>query len=265
MSDTEQRPARSDELDGEISPGRLQGCPIAFLHGARTDRGLAARARASAVRALSSHAVGATAGNGLHDFRPSHQCRDHRSVRGRDLRVHDPHIRPRSSDSSDCHGDCQSISGGRHPHPYVAERRLQRHIPAEWSLATNQNQQAVWLGDNTISGLWVTSADAPHEAHGSYHIATFVINKTTAQPVMLADVFGDFGAALQRLSQNAATQLSAKLGDTFRPAGVAPTAENFTNWIPTSDGIELRFDDDQVGPHGLPVITVPGPSSTASP
>jgi Protein of unknown function (DUF3298) len=130
-------------------------------------------------------------------------------------------------------------------------------IPSEWRLTTYQNQQAVWLGNNTISGLWITSADTPHEAHGSYHIATFVINTATAQRVMLADVFGDLGSALQRLSQNATTQLSAKLGDMFRPGGVAPTAENFANWIPTSDGIELHFNDYQVGPHGLPVITVP--------
>jgi hypothetical protein len=130
-------------------------------------------------------------------------------------------------------------------------------IPAEWTLTTNQNQQAVWLGNNTVSGLWVTRVDTPHEAHGSYHVATFVINKTTAQPVMLADVFGDFGLALQRLSQNATTQLSAKLGDGFRPDGVAPAAENFANWVPTSDGIELHFDDYQVGPHGLLAITVP--------
>jgi hypothetical protein len=130
-------------------------------------------------------------------------------------------------------------------------------MPAEWSLTTNQNQEAVWLGNNTISGFWVTRVDTPREAHGSYHIATFVINKTTAQPVMLADVFGDFGSALQRLSQNATTQLSAKLGDGFRPDGVAPKAENFANWIPSSDGIELHFDDYQVGPHGLVVITVP--------
>jgi hypothetical protein len=74
---------------------------------------------------------------------------------------------------------------------------------------------------------------------------------------MLADVFGDFGAALQRLSQNATTQLSAKLGEGVRQDGVAPKAENFANWIPTSDGIELHFDDYQVGPHGLVVITVP--------
>jgi hypothetical protein len=130
-------------------------------------------------------------------------------------------------------------------------------MPAEWTLTTDQNQHAVWLGNNTISGLWVTRVDTPHEAHGSYHVATFVINKTTAQPVMLADVFGDFGSALQRLSQNATTQLSAKLGDGFRPDGVAPAAENFANWVPTSDGIELHFDDYQVGPHGLLAITVP--------
>jgi hypothetical protein len=130
-------------------------------------------------------------------------------------------------------------------------------MPAEWTLTTNQNQQAVWLGDNTISGLWVTRVDTPQEAHGSYHIATFVVNKATAQPVMLADAFGDFGSALQRLSQNATTQLSAKLGDGFRPEGVAPTADNFANWIPTRDGIECHFNDYQVGPHGLLVITVP--------
>ena len=113
------------------------------------------------------------------------------------------------------------------------------------------------MGNNTISGLWVTSAHTPRAAYGSYHIATFVINKATAQPVMLADVFGDLGSALQRLSQNATTQLSAKLGKTFDPSGVVPTPENFANWIPTSDGIELHFNDYQVGPHGLTVITVP--------
>jgi hypothetical protein len=135
-----------------------------------------------------------------------------------------------------------------------------QHNSMEWSLTTNQEpgvQQAVWLGNNTISGLWVTRAYTPGAAHGSYHIATFVINKATAQPVMLTDVFGDLGSALQRLSQNTTTQLSAKLGKTFNPSGVAPTPENFANWIPTSDGIELHFNDYQVGPHGLIVITVP--------
>jgi hypothetical protein len=112
-------------------------------------------------------------------------------------------------------------------------------------------------GERSVPAAAQDNDRLAREAHGSYHVATFVINKSTAQPVMLADVFGDFGSALQRLSQNASTQLSAKLGDMFRPDGVAPTAENFANWIPTSDGIELHFDDYQVGPHGLLVITVP--------
>ncbi|WP_415837827.1 RsiV family protein, partial [Smaragdicoccus niigatensis] len=127
-----------------------------------------------------------------------------------------------------------------------------------WTVSS-QDAQAV-IGTDVITGLLITSVNHhdPMSAHPTPHIATFVINKATAQPVMLTDLFTDQHEALQRLSNEARQQIIAKIGSVDE-SGIAPTAKNFANWIPTSYGIEIHFDDYQVGPHaaGLQVVTMP--------
>lgn len=127
-----------------------------------------------------------------------------------------------------------------------------------WTVSS-QDAQAV-IGTDVITGLLITSVNHqdPLSAHPTPEIATFVINKATAKPVMLTDLFTDSNEALQRLSNEARQQIIAKIGS-VEESGIAPTAKNFANWIPTPSGIEIHFDDYQVGPHaaGLQVITVP--------
>jgi hypothetical protein len=84
-------------------------------------------------------------------------------------------------------------------------------------------------------------------AHPTTYIGTVVIDSRTAKPITLADLFSDEPAGLQRLSEQ--TKL-----------GVAPTDANFANWIPTADGIEIHFAQDQPGVQPAQTVTVPWPA-----
>ncbi|RDH80188.1 DUF3298 domain-containing protein [Mycolicibacterium moriokaense] len=63
-------------------------------------------------------------------------------------------------------------------------------------------------------------------AHPTLYISTVVIDSRNAAPIMLADLFTDEQAGLNRLSEL---------------TGAEPRAENFVNWIPTVDGLEIHF------------------------
>jgi hypothetical protein len=65
-----------------------------------------------------------------------------------------------------------------------------------------------------------------------------VIDSRTARPVMLADVFAKESAGLDE-------------------PGNAPRRENFANWIPTADGMELHFSPHQFKMNFVQTITVP--------
>jgi hypothetical protein len=69
-------------------------------------------------------------------------------------------------------------------------------------------------------------------AHPTSYISTVVIDSRSADPIMLTDLFSDEQAGLNRLSEL---------------TGAEARAENFTNWVPTSDGLEIHFAPYQFG------------------
>jgi hypothetical protein len=68
--------------------------------------------------------------------------------------------------------------------------------------------------------------------HPTSYINTVVIDSRSADPVMLADLFADEQAGLHRLSEL---------------TGAEPRAENFANWIPAAEGLEIHFAPYQFG------------------
>lgn len=68
--------------------------------------------------------------------------------------------------------------------------------------------------------------------HPTSYISTIVIDSRSADPVTLADLFADEQAGLHRLSEL---------------TGAEPRAENFVNWIPTAEGLEIHFAPYQFG------------------
>lgn len=97
-------------------------------------------------------------------------------------------------------------------------------------------------------------------AHPSNYVSTVVIDSRSAKPITLSDLFASEQDGLNRLSEQTKRIWPTVYGDSGEPMldepGNRPIAENFANWIPTADGLELHFADYQFG-HGLPVITVP--------
>ncbi|HKV22733.1 MAG TPA: DUF3298 domain-containing protein [Mycobacterium sp.] len=69
-------------------------------------------------------------------------------------------------------------------------------------------------------------------AHPTSYISTVVIDSRSANPIMLTDLFADEQAGLNRLSEM---------------TGAEPRSENFVNWIPTSEGLEIHFAPYQFG------------------
>ncbi len=67
-------------------------------------------------------------------------------------------------------------------------------------------------------------------------------------------------AGLIRLSEQTKILL-AELNDLAEPMpdgpGTEPIAENFANWVPTADGLEIHFAAYQFGPRLAQTITVP--------
>jgi hypothetical protein len=68
--------------------------------------------------------------------------------------------------------------------------------------------------------------------HPTSYISTVVIDSRSADPVMLGELFADEQAGLHRLSEL---------------TGAEPRAENFVNWIPTAEGLEIHFAPYQFG------------------
>ena len=69
-------------------------------------------------------------------------------------------------------------------------------------------------------------------AHPTSYISTVVIDSRSADPIMLTDLFTDAQAGLNRLSEL---------------TGAEPRADNFANWIPTAEGLEIHFAPYQFG------------------
>jgi hypothetical protein len=69
-------------------------------------------------------------------------------------------------------------------------------------------------------------------AHPTSYISTVVIDSRNADPIMLTELFIDEQAGLNRLSEL---------------TGAEPRAENFVNWLPTTEGLEIHFAPYQFG------------------
>ena len=97
-------------------------------------------------------------------------------------------------------------------------------------------------------------------AHPTNFTSTIVIDSRTAQPITLADLFANEQDGLNRLSEQAKIIVPRDFGmldPTPDNPGFAPRQQNFANWIPAADGMEIHFDEYQFGAR-LPVtITVP--------
>jgi hypothetical protein len=78
--------------------------------------------------------------------------------------------------------------------------------------------------------------------HPTASIGTVVIDSRSTDPIMLTDLFSDDEAALGRLSEH---------------TDAPPKAENFANWIPTEDGLEIHFAPYQFGVSLPETKTVP--------
>lgn len=102
-------------------------------------------------------------------------------------------------------------------------------------------------------------------AHPSSEAGTVVIDSRTARPVTLADVFRDERAGLKRLSQQTKMilpKVNGWSGVMPNEPGNAPTRENFANWAPAADGIELHFAANQFALGVAETIVVPWPQLT---
>ncbi len=112
-----------------------------------------------------------------------------------------------------------------------------------------------------VSELLEGAAYTQNAAHPSDWVSTVVIDSHTAAPITLKNLFTDEQKGLDRLSQQTKELAPGVFG--FGPApmadapGNAPTEANFAHWLPTTQGIEIHFNDYQLGPHGLVVVTVP--------
>gem|GEM_PF-1052549 len=97
-------------------------------------------------------------------------------------------------------------------------------------------------------------------AHPTDYVSTVVIDSRTTRPITLSDLFIQEQSGLDRLSEETKLIWPKTYGRGDGPMrdepGNRPIPQNFANWIPTADGMELHFTDGQFG-HGLAVITVP--------
>ncbi|MDG3013436.1 RsiV family protein [Speluncibacter jeojiensis] len=126
---------------------------------------------------------------------------------------------------------------------------------------TGGEDSTTTVSPGTVSGLLQTSWDAdPPGAHSTALLATVVIDRKTARPITLAELFPDEQAGLQRLSEESAKLLpDTVVGSDYDATGIAPVEHNFANWLPTAQGMQIHFLEYQVGPYaaGLVTITIP--------
>jgi len=137
------------------------------------------------------------------------------------------------------------------------EARTGATTDGTWSFDTNPT---ILFGGASVSQRINGLFNAVPSAHPINYVSTVVIDSRNARPITLSDLFFDEQAGLNRLSEQTKVLLPAVSGQ--EPGafdddpGAAPAEENFANWIPTSDGLEIYFNDYQFF-HGTPVITVP--------
>lgn len=117
------------------------------------------------------------------------------------------------------------------------------------------------FGPITVAELIVGKYDTDEPHMPIDTVATIVFDSRSGIVITWDNLFTDKSAGLTRLSEQTAAILPTVYapphpGDWQRSGAIAPIEINFKYWIPTRDGIELHFPDNQFG-RGLKVITVP--------
>lgn len=133
--------------------------------------------------------------------------------------------------------------------------------PDRWTFTTTP---IVTLRAAAVTQLLTGVYYAHGAAHPISYPSTVVIDSRTARPVTLGALFTDEQAGLRRLSDQTRTRLHIQTTNAATHPdflGTAPQEQNFANWIPTNEGIQISFADGQIGP-GLQVVTVPWQSVT---
>jgi hypothetical protein len=118
-------------------------------------------------------------------------------------------------------------AGGVAAQEQIDRAKSESNVGEQWSFDSN--------GQVTFRSIAVAElilGTHYYGAHPTSYISTVVIDSRSADPIMLADLFTDEQAGLHRLS-----------GLT----GAEPRAENFVNWIPTAEGLEIHFAPYQFG------------------
>ena len=85
----------------------------------------------------------------------------------------------------------------------------------------------------------------PGAIHPLPSTLTVTFDLASGQPLTLADLFVPGSAYLERLAELAQAQLTER-GSLLFAEGLAPTAENFQNWVLTPHGLTLIFHSSQV-------------------
>jgi hypothetical protein len=94
-------------------------------------------------------------------------------------------------------------------------------------------------------------------AHPTDSVDTVALVARTAAPITLPTVFRDEHTAYTVLAREV-KRIAAKQHEPItEPSGLAPKRKNWAAWQTTKKGFQVHFQDYQVGPHGLPVYTVP--------
>jgi uncharacterized protein YqgV (UPF0045/DUF77 family) len=129
---------------------------------------------------------------------------------------------------------------------------------ASW---TNEVRPSVTFLPAAVSAVMKAIYVAARAAHAVRYVATIVIDSRTGRHITLKALFRNEQVGLQRLSEQMKLIWPTVYGNgSTEPMpdlpGNRPREENFANWIPTADGVEIHFADDQLGP-GLREITVP--------
>jgi hypothetical protein len=165
----------------------------------------------------------------------------------------------------------QRINGGN-PDTVAA---INEGIDAE---AMRQVQQNTWDGSTkhhwtfnatgtasvrpiTVSELFVGQYNTDEPNMPLPTVATVVLDSRSGTRIIWDNLFRDKTAGLTRLSEQTAAILPTvyappHLGEWHSSGALAPIDINFKYWIPTEQGIELHFPDNQFG-RGLKVMTVP--------
>jgi hypothetical protein len=100
-------------------------------------------------------------------------------------------------------------------------------------------------------------------AHPNNWPMTWVFDLEDGREITLDRLFPDREAALARVSDICREVLSGSLGDMLVPdmldAGLTPTADNFSRFVLTSEGVAFFFGPYQVAPYaaGEQVVTIP--------